>query len=310
MPTKEQLTRVTTDTKIPKADRNRLGQAAQAGSGRIITGPTKQGNKRANKSKYRCISKPKKNIVGRWVGGGVSVGLVRRRETPRWRRTDIRYIGKAVVERQSDRTVGRRARRRHTVVRSSYHFRVGAKVPTTSRELFNEPLIPVKLSHWAWTVPDTSAKGIVAPKYGMFIHDEQTNQIWFYPASTEFEEFKLSGKLWIERGGLLVEKLINMAKGKLERELRGQLTYDYQQEQRSRHEYVSGMESPTNLNRSKPTNSSLKPGLNVKQLLKFVDSSIWKDEYQEKTLFDKVKTDPTKTNAIFSAWWELLNLRN
>ncbi|CAH7667022.1 hypothetical protein PPACK8108_LOCUS1395 [Phakopsora pachyrhizi] len=101
-----------------------------------------------------------------------------------------------------------------------------------------------------------------------------------------------------------------MAKGKLERELRGQLTYDYQQEQRSRHEYVSGMESPTNLNRSKSTNSSLKPGLNVKQLLKFVDSSIWKDEYQEKTLFDKVKTDPTKTNAIFSGWWELLNLRN
>ncbi|CAH7677582.1 hypothetical protein PPACK8108_LOCUS12752 [Phakopsora pachyrhizi] len=53
-------------------------------------------------------------------------------ETPRRRRTDIRYIGKAlgvgpvglwhwVVE------VGRRARQRHTVVRSSYHFRVGAK---------------------------------------------------------------------------------------------------------------------------------------------------------------------------------------
>ncbi|KAI8448155.1 hypothetical protein BY996DRAFT_6553391 [Phakopsora pachyrhizi] len=56
----------------------------------------------------------------------VSVGLVRRRETPHGlkdqRRTDIRGISKAVA----GRAVGqdcRRARRRHTEVRSSYHFR-------------------------------------------------------------------------------------------------------------------------------------------------------------------------------------------
>ncbi|KAI8455976.1 hypothetical protein BY996DRAFT_6440788 [Phakopsora pachyrhizi] len=158
-------------------------------------------------------------------------------------------------------------------------------------------------------------------RYGMFIHDEETNQIWFNPASTEFEEFKLIGKLWIERG---------------ERELRGQLTYDCQQEQRSRHEYVSGMKririiifSPTNLNRSKPTSSSLKPGLNfLDSESSFYDQTVltlgisrypstqspvhpdvktWlrlsgipgNDDYQEKTLFDKDKSDPTKTNAIF-----------
>ncbi|KAI8457055.1 hypothetical protein BY996DRAFT_6610469 [Phakopsora pachyrhizi] len=159
----------------------------------------------------------------------------------------------------------------------------------------------------------------VAPEYGMFIHDEENNQIWFNPASTEFEEFKLIGKL--------------------ERELRGQLTYDCQQEQRSSHEYVSGMKtiiririiifSPTNLNRSKPTNSSLKPGLNfLDSESSFYDQTVltsgisrypstqspvhpdvktWlrlsgipgNDDYQEKTLFDKDKSDPTKTNAIF-----------
>ncbi|KAI8444153.1 hypothetical protein BY996DRAFT_6584121 [Phakopsora pachyrhizi] len=48
--------------------------------------------------------------------GEVSVRLVRRR------RTDIRYIGKAVVERRSDRTVGG-----GTIARSSYHFSVGTK---------------------------------------------------------------------------------------------------------------------------------------------------------------------------------------
>ncbi|KAI8449892.1 hypothetical protein BY996DRAFT_6572069 [Phakopsora pachyrhizi] len=58
----------------------------------------------------------------------VSVGLVRRRETPRrlkdQRRTDIGGISRTVV----GRAVGQdcwagRARRRHTEVRSSYHFR-------------------------------------------------------------------------------------------------------------------------------------------------------------------------------------------
>ncbi|KAI8450814.1 hypothetical protein BY996DRAFT_6470333 [Phakopsora pachyrhizi] len=55
----------------------------------------------------------------------VSVGLVRRRETPHQRRTDIGGISRTVVGRALG--VGRRARRRHTEVRSSYHFRVGTK---------------------------------------------------------------------------------------------------------------------------------------------------------------------------------------
>ncbi|KAI8456687.1 hypothetical protein BY996DRAFT_6502068 [Phakopsora pachyrhizi] len=204
MPTKEQLTRVTTDTKIPKADRNRLGQAAEpAGTGGGVKG-SRMGvdNHRAHKARKRA---PKKNVdwltdkeaMGRKRQGGAAQGETEKElgggkdSLGGKRRTDIRYIGKAVVERRSDRTVGpvglwhwavkvgRRARRRHTVVQSSYHFRVGAKVNSTPggviclpliligsynvqvmRELFNEPLIPVKLSHWAWTVPDTSAKGI------------------------------------------------------------------------------------------------------------------------------------------------------
>ncbi|KAI8456977.1 hypothetical protein BY996DRAFT_6550482 [Phakopsora pachyrhizi] len=174
-------------------------------------------------------------------------------------------------------------------------------------------------------------------RYGMFIHDEETNQIWFNPASTEFEEFKLIGKLWIERGldpyltmlAFAMLKTHQYGKGKV-------LTYDCQQEQRSCHEYVSGMKririiifSPTNLNRSKPTNSSLKPGLNfLDSESSFYDQTVltsgiscypstqspvhpdvktWlrlsgipgNDDYQEKTLFDKDKSDPTKTNAIF-----------
>ncbi|KAI8457516.1 hypothetical protein BY996DRAFT_6483045 [Phakopsora pachyrhizi] len=59
-------------------------------------------------------------------GREVSVGLVRRRETPHQRRTDIWGISKAVV----GRAVGqdcKRARWRHTEVRSSYHFRVRTK---------------------------------------------------------------------------------------------------------------------------------------------------------------------------------------
>ncbi|KAI8443037.1 hypothetical protein BY996DRAFT_6522054 [Phakopsora pachyrhizi] len=83
-----------------------------------------------------------KEAVGREEAGGrpegrisireylnekLSVGLVRRRETPHRSRTDIGGISKAVV----GRAVGqdcRRARRRHTEVRSSYHFRVRAKL--------------------------------------------------------------------------------------------------------------------------------------------------------------------------------------
>ncbi|KAI8448828.1 hypothetical protein BY996DRAFT_6596007 [Phakopsora pachyrhizi] len=59
---------------------------------------------------------------GRRKGREVSVRLVRRRETPHQMRTDIWGISKAVVGRTLG--VGRRARRRHTEVRPSYHFRV------------------------------------------------------------------------------------------------------------------------------------------------------------------------------------------
>lgn len=36
---------------------------------------------------------------------------------------------------------------------------------------------------------------LVAPEYGMFIHDEAQHSIWFNPASTEFEEFGLIGTI-------------------------------------------------------------------------------------------------------------------
>ncbi|KAI8446169.1 hypothetical protein BY996DRAFT_8399715 [Phakopsora pachyrhizi] len=71
-------------------------------------------------------------------GREVSVGLVRRRETPRrledQRRTDIGGISRMVV----GRAVGKgcwagRARRRHTEVRSSYHFRVRTKFRNKER---------------------------------------------------------------------------------------------------------------------------------------------------------------------------------
>ncbi|KAI8444378.1 hypothetical protein BY996DRAFT_6545457 [Phakopsora pachyrhizi] len=65
----------------------------------------------------------------------VSVGLVRRRETPlskTKRGTDIGGINKVVVGMAvgQDCRAGR-ARRRHTEVRSSYHFRVRTKVNST-----------------------------------------------------------------------------------------------------------------------------------------------------------------------------------
>ncbi|KAI8456168.1 hypothetical protein BY996DRAFT_6486142 [Phakopsora pachyrhizi] len=64
--------------------------------------------------------------------GRLSVRLVRRRETPHRRRTDIGGISKTVVGRARAVEVGRRARRRHTEVRSSYHFRVRTKVNSTT----------------------------------------------------------------------------------------------------------------------------------------------------------------------------------
>ncbi|KAI8444825.1 hypothetical protein BY996DRAFT_6546955 [Phakopsora pachyrhizi] len=119
-PIVEQPMRVTTDIgNTPKSLSKREWARAEwklVGTGGIIAGLTKQ-------------------IVGRRAGGEVSVGLVRRWER---RRTDIRYISKAVVEKAVGRNrpvglwhwaveVGRKARQWHTVVRSSYHFRGGTK---------------------------------------------------------------------------------------------------------------------------------------------------------------------------------------
>ncbi|KAI8455248.1 hypothetical protein BY996DRAFT_6522914 [Phakopsora pachyrhizi] len=121
--------------KYPKAEPAGMGggQRKVGSDGTGGGGGTKQlqGQQKANidasasqRSMEKAGGRPGK-IVGRRVAGykrEVSVGLVRR-----WgrRRTDIRYISKAVVEGRLDKTavrVGRRARRRHTVVRSSYHF--------------------------------------------------------------------------------------------------------------------------------------------------------------------------------------------
>ncbi|KAI8446352.1 hypothetical protein BY996DRAFT_6575841 [Phakopsora pachyrhizi] len=93
MPVREQPTRVTADIEnTPKPGGNWLGRA-------IIAGPTKQ-HKLDNGGRGK---QPNKEAMGRKGVGGrpredsgeVSVGLVRR-----WRRTDIRYISEAVVEKR------------------------------------------------------------------------------------------------------------------------------------------------------------------------------------------------------------------
>ncbi|KAI8458384.1 hypothetical protein BY996DRAFT_6541933 [Phakopsora pachyrhizi] len=68
---------------------------------------------------------------GQQAGKGreVSVGLVRRQETPHQRRTDTGGISKAVL---SDFDIGRWW---HTEVRPSYHFRVRTKVNSTAVEV-------------------------------------------------------------------------------------------------------------------------------------------------------------------------------
>ncbi|CAH7690977.1 hypothetical protein PPACK8108_LOCUS26496 [Phakopsora pachyrhizi] len=81
------------------------------GAGRILEGRTCR-----NKHSRNCNSYTNKEV---------SVGLVRRRETPR--RTDIGGISKAVVGRAVNLLISRRARWRHTEVRSSYHYRVRTK---------------------------------------------------------------------------------------------------------------------------------------------------------------------------------------
>ncbi|KAI8455396.1 hypothetical protein BY996DRAFT_8464734 [Phakopsora pachyrhizi] len=88
-------------------------------------------------------------------GGEVSVGLVRRRETLRrlkdQGRTDIRDISKAVVGRALGQDC-RRARQRHTEVRSSYHFRVGSPLKTKKtpyillNKMSNTPPLELNLS--------------------------------------------------------------------------------------------------------------------------------------------------------------------
>ncbi|KAI8447182.1 hypothetical protein BY996DRAFT_6590947 [Phakopsora pachyrhizi] len=131
--------------KLPKAERAGLGRVGTAGRaigrailqgrrrkalcGDTIAGPTKARMRFGGIKIVRRIRKHGKGRGRRAAGVGngrggekeVSVGLVRRRLEDQ-RRTDIWGISKAVV----GRAVGqdcRRARRRHTEVRSSYHFR-------------------------------------------------------------------------------------------------------------------------------------------------------------------------------------------
>ncbi|CAH7684109.1 hypothetical protein PPACK8108_LOCUS18108 [Phakopsora pachyrhizi] len=116
-------------------DKKAMGRKEAGGRPRVDRGMEKE-VRRGMDFPYREIEKE------------ISVGLVKRLDR---RRTDIGYISKAVIERPSDRTVGskrlgvgparlwhwavevgRRAGQRHTVVRSSYQFRVGTKVNSTS----------------------------------------------------------------------------------------------------------------------------------------------------------------------------------
>ncbi|KAI8446654.1 hypothetical protein BY996DRAFT_6601196 [Phakopsora pachyrhizi] len=64
----------------------------------------------------------------------VSVGLVRQR-------TDIGGISKAVVGRAVGQDCRAGARRRHTEVRSSYHFRVRTKVNSTTVKKTSKVLV-------------------------------------------------------------------------------------------------------------------------------------------------------------------------
>ncbi|KAI8460745.1 hypothetical protein BY996DRAFT_6599967 [Phakopsora pachyrhizi] len=142
--------------KLPKAERAGLGRVGTAG--RILQGQRRKGadNVLQDRQRKGTIAGPTKarmrfggikfvrRIRKPWEGkrpaGGrkylnekteVSVGLVRWRETPRrledQRRTDIGGISRTVVGRAvlSDFDIGRR---RHTEVRSSYHFRVRTKL--------------------------------------------------------------------------------------------------------------------------------------------------------------------------------------
>ncbi|KAI8445516.1 hypothetical protein BY996DRAFT_6510205 [Phakopsora pachyrhizi] len=141
--------------KLPKADQAGLGRVGTAGRamgrailqgrrrkglyGDTIAGPTKARMRFGGIKIVRRIRKP-------WEGKRpeeVSVGLVRRRAARKSgkgesrrpkRRTDIWGISKAVVGR-AVREDCRRARRRHTEVRSSYHFRVRTEVNSTTADV-------------------------------------------------------------------------------------------------------------------------------------------------------------------------------
>ncbi|KAI8455076.1 hypothetical protein BY996DRAFT_6532577 [Phakopsora pachyrhizi] len=95
-----------------------------------IAGPTKARMRFGGLKFVRRIRKPweGKRPAGGRTGKGreVSVGLVRRRETPR--RTDIRGISRRVVGRAVGQDCWAEAGQRHTEVRSSYHFRGRTKV--------------------------------------------------------------------------------------------------------------------------------------------------------------------------------------
>ncbi|CAH7682375.1 hypothetical protein PPACK8108_LOCUS15256 [Phakopsora pachyrhizi] len=132
--------------KLPKAERAGLGRVGTAGDesggvgrgrarGVTIAGPTTARMRFKGLKFVRRIRKP---WEGERPAGGrrqrekegrteenleVSVGLVRRQETPR-RLKGRRETGIGGISRTVAVGRGRRARWRHTEVRSSYHFRV------------------------------------------------------------------------------------------------------------------------------------------------------------------------------------------
>ncbi|KAI8449487.1 hypothetical protein BY996DRAFT_6553549 [Phakopsora pachyrhizi] len=157
--------------KLPKAERAGLGRAARlklegrcryrrANDVKHIAGPTTANDILQDQQRKGTIAGPTKarmrlggikDCNGRGREGGykrrsqleVSVGLVRRQETPQRAergesqrpkgRTGIWGISKAVVGRAAGQDCRAGARRRHTEVRSSYHFRVRTEMYGPSR---------------------------------------------------------------------------------------------------------------------------------------------------------------------------------
>ncbi|KAI8454245.1 hypothetical protein BY996DRAFT_6455608 [Phakopsora pachyrhizi] len=158
--------------KLPKADRAGLGRVGTAGRamgrargailqgqrrkglyGDTIAGPTKARMRFGGIKIVQRIRKPwegkrpagSRREKGRREGREkeeVSVGLVRRRETPHQRRTDTgvsvrQYLSGGVNLLNKARS--RRARRWHTEVWPSYHFRVRTEVNSTTFQLILNP---------------------------------------------------------------------------------------------------------------------------------------------------------------------------